>query len=130
LNLAGYYKGIEEALNDDFNSPKALAVIFDFVRDANKTLNESEHPSKEFLGELMSFLRKTAVGIFGIIQTEKSETVNPTLENELIELLINIRTHAKAAKNFQLSDTIRDELKKLGIVLQDSKEKTTYKKQD
>ena len=45
----------------------------------------------------------------------------------LIELLITLRTEAKQNKNYQLSDTIRDRLKELGVVLQDSKEGTSYK---
>ena len=130
FNLAGYYQTVEESLNDDFNSPKALAVVFDFVRDANRVLNETENPAKEFVNEIMSFVQKIVIGIFGIIHLDKSNAADPTLENELIELLISLRTQAKTAKNFQMSDFIRDELKKLGIVLQDSKEKTTYKKQE
>ncbi len=49
------------------------------------------------------------------------------LVNDLIELLITLRTEAKQNKNYQLSDTIRDRLKELGVVLQDSKEGTSYK---
>ena len=130
FNLAGYYQSVEEALNDDFNSPRALAVVFDFVRDANRVLNETENPAKEFVNEIMSFVQKIVIGIFGVVQLEKTNTTDPTLESELIELLLSVRTQAKASKNFQMSDFIRDELKKLGIILQDSKEKTTYKKQD
>jgi cysteinyl-tRNA synthetase len=50
------------------------------------------------------------------------------LEKILIELLIEIRTDAKKNKNYKLSDEIRDKLGEMGIILQDSKEGTTFKK--
>ena len=130
FDITHYYKLFEESLDDDLNSPKALAVIFDFVRDANKAMLGISNPSKEFITKIDEFLQKTAGGIFGILQSDKALTSGPTLENELIELLISVRNEAKLAKNFKVSDSIRDELKKLGIILQDSKEKTTYKKQE
>jgi cysteinyl-tRNA synthetase len=49
------------------------------------------------------------------------------LVNDLIELLITLRTEAKQNKNYQLSDIIRDRLKELGVVLQDGKDGTSYK---
>ncbi|MCH8325976.1 MAG: cysteine--tRNA ligase, partial [Bacteroidetes bacterium] len=48
-------------------------------------------------------------------------------EKELTELLIKLRQDAKAEKNYSLADKIRDELNAIGVVLEDSKDKTTYK---
>ena len=75
------------------------------------------------------FLDKTAVGVLGILDFDsfKSDS-SSSIENDLIDLLIQIRLDARKDKNFKLSDRIRDDLNKLGIVLQDSKDKTTYKK--
>jgi cysteinyl-tRNA synthetase len=125
-----YYQLFEEAMDDDFNSPKAIGVIFDFVRDINSEIIKHEKINLDFYKNAKQFLSKTAEGVFGILHfndLEKSD--GPSLENELIELLIELRAKAKIDKNYQLSDEIRDGLNKMGVVLQDSKSGTTYKKQ-
>jgi len=122
-----YYSDFEEAMDDDFNSAKALAVVFDFIKDVNRLFIEYPQLNKHLLQDVETFLQKTAVDVFGIASFEmKEETAS--LENELIELLIKLRNTAKVEKNFSLADKIRDELKSLGIQLLDSKEKTVYKK--
>jgi len=122
-----FYEEFEEAMDDDFNSAKALAVIFDFVKEVNRLFVEYPVIDKTFLEKVGAFLQKTANGVFGIAGNEKDDS-SASLENELIELLIKLRVSAKAEKNFALADKIRDELKVLGIQLLDSKEKTVYKK--
>jgi len=122
-----YYSDFEEAMDDDFNSAKALAVIFDFIKEVNRLFVEYPLLDKPFLEKVVHFIQRTAVDIFAIASFEKKEET-VSLENDLIELLIKLRINAKADKNFALADKIRDELKSLGIQLLDSKEKTVYKK--
>ena len=129
LNFEKYYTQFEEAMDDDFNSPKAIAVIFDFVKDVNSLITKHESISHEFYKEAKTFLVKTAEQVFGILHFEDLHSnEGPSLENDLIELLIKLRTSAKAEKNYQLSDQIRDGLKEIGITLQDSKTGTTFTK--
>ncbi len=124
-----FYKSFEEAMDDDFNTPQAVAVIFDFTREVNRIIAENENISKEFFTQVKDFLQKTASDVLGIVDFEAGKAESDgKLEGELIELLIKIRQEAKKDKNFKLADSIRDELKDLGIQLQDSKDKTTYKK--
>ncbi len=124
-----YKNNFESAMDDDFNSPQAVAVIFDFIRDVNKTIAENENISKEFYIKAKEFLTKTADGVLGIVDlSNQSKGADQSLENELIELLIQLRTDAKKEKNYALSDKIRNDLNALGIILQDSKDKTTFKK--
>lgn len=124
-----FESSFKSAMEDDFNSPQAVAAIFDFVKEVNKVLAESENHSSEFYKSVKSFLERTTSGVLGILSFDKqTESADAALENSLIELLINLRNDAKLAKNYALSDKIRDELKNLGVILQDSKEKTTYKK--
>jgi cysteinyl-tRNA synthetase len=73
------------------------------------------------------FLTKTADNVLGIVDFNKTTLGDDKLVGELVELLIRLRTEAKQNKNYQLSDSIRDRLKELDIVLQDSKEGTSYK---
>jgi cysteinyl-tRNA synthetase len=122
-----FYNDFEEAMDDDFNSAKALAVIFDFIKEVNRLFVEYPQLDKPFLEKVEKFLQKTAVDVFGIASFERKEE-SASLENELMEILIQLRITAKAEKNFALADKIRDDLKSLGIQLLDSKEKTIYKK--
>ena len=116
------------SMDDDFNSPQACAVIFDFIREVNRTISGNEKINTEFYSAVKNFLKQTAEGVLGILDFSKvSVQNNGELQNELIELFIKLRTSAKKEKNFALADTIRDELKEIGIALQDSKDKTTYK---
>ncbi len=119
----------ESAMDDDFNTPQASAVIFDFVREVNKTIAENENINVKFYNDVKEYLQNTAEGVLGILDfSNSSAQSNGELENDLIELLIKLRLDAKKEKNFALSDKIRDELKNLGIILEDSREKTSYKK--
>ncbi|MCE1190224.1 MAG: cysteine--tRNA ligase [Ignavibacteria bacterium] len=128
LDFKKYYASFEEAMDDDFNTPKGLAVLFDFVSEVNVALSNSEKPTKQFINNVQKFLKKTADGVFGILKTRKKQSGNPELEDKLINLLITLRTEMKLKKEYQIADLIRNELNGMGIQLQDTKEKTTYKK--
>ncbi len=122
------YDAFKEAMDDDFNSPKAIAVIFDFIKEANTFIAAGEGLTREFWEGVLEFLKKTADGVLGILRTEKAATSDSGLEDELIQLFIRLRIEAKKEKNYALSDKIRNELNELGIILQDTKEGSTYKK--
>ncbi len=128
FDFRNYYSAFENAMDDDFNSPQAVAVIFDFVKDVNKVLTDVQDVNVSFLNEAKNFLEKTAQNVLGIVDFSSSPNqYDNKLQNELIELLIDFRIKAKQQKNYALADEIRDSLNKLGIVLQDQKEKTTFK---
>jgi cysteinyl-tRNA synthetase len=128
FNFEKYYKDFESAMDDDLNTPQAAAVLFDFVRDVNKTIAENGKLTSDFYLMVKEFLSKTAQGVLGIVDLDKSQNEESSVEKDLIEFLIRLRTEAKKEKNFTLSDKIRDGLKELGIELKDSKDGTTYKK--
>ncbi len=128
LNFNKYKTGFQIVMDDDFNTSQAVAVIFDFVKDVNKVIGENTNINSAFYSEVKNFLQETAEGVLGIMDfTQKEETDMATKEKELIELLIKLRQNAKEEKNYSLADKIRDELKAIGVVLEDSKDKTTYK---
>jgi cysteinyl-tRNA synthetase len=126
FDFKNYYDQFAQAMDDNFNTPQAAAVIFDFIKEVNRIIAQNEKLSAGFLEGVKTFLDKTAEGVLGIINT-KSGTGSKSLENELINLLIELRLDAKRQKNYALSDKIRDDLKNLGVILQDGKDKTTYK---
>ena len=147
-----------KVMDDDFNTPQGMAVIFDFIKDVNKTIAESasggENINSEFFSKVKSFLEKTASGVFGILDFTKLDSgtdnlkligydvqliVKKHIDSNLSEIkteeeldkylnkILEVRSNAKKEKNFALADEIRNELNKLGIILEDSKEKTIYK---
>ncbi|MBN8545675.1 MAG: cysteine--tRNA ligase [Ignavibacteria bacterium] len=122
------YEAFKDAMDDDFNSPKAIAVVYDFIKEVNTIIASGQGLTREFYEGALEFLKKTAEGVLGILRTEKVEAADAGLEHELIELLIRLRIDAKKEKNYPLSDKIRNELNALGITLQDTKEGSTYKK--
>jgi len=127
LDFDKFKTAFSEAMDDNFNSPQAVAVIFDFIRDVNKLISETTKINSSFYTSVKNFLEITAGNVLGIIDfTKNKENDMATKEKELIELLIKLRQEAKAKKNYTLSDKIRDELKELGIVLEDTKDKTVY----
>jgi cysteinyl-tRNA synthetase len=131
FNFQHFEKRFTDALDDDFNTPQAVAVIFDFVKEANRTIAEKENLHLDFYIAARDFLIKTADNVLGIISFKEKEVKQDSLlENELIKILIDIRLKAKNEKNFQLADDIRKKLEILGITLKDTKEGTDFFKRE
>ena len=122
-------KRFEDAMDDDFNSPQAAAVIFDFVREVNKAIVENPEAGVGFFTDVKNFLKRTAQDVLGIIDLSGASAITDgKLERELIEFLLKLRNEAKQEKNYKLADRIRIGLNEMGIELKDTKESTTYKK--
>jgi cysteinyl-tRNA synthetase len=128
FDFAYFEKKFEESMDDDFNTPQTVAVIFDFVREVNKVITLNPNADPAFYKTVKDFLIRTAQDILGIIDFSASASSDGKLETELIELLIKLRQEAKQEQNYKLADKIRIGLNELGIELKDSKEKTTFKK--
>ncbi|NWG29060.1 MAG: cysteine--tRNA ligase [Ignavibacteriaceae bacterium] len=127
FDFQNFEKRFADALDDDFNTPQAVAVLFDFVKEVNKAIAENDNIHLNFYISVKNFLIKTADNVLGIISfEEKEEKKDSWLENELIKLLIDIRLKAKSDRNFQLADDIRKKLENFGITLKDTKEGTDF----
>ncbi len=110
------------AMNDDFNTPKAMAVLFDLAKVVNKS-NDSELAALLIkLGNQIGLLEQEATVFF------KSQPSVSSLSEAEIEQLILERNEARAHKNFARSDEIREMLSQQGIELLDSAEGTTWRR--
>jgi len=110
----------EEAMDDDFNTPKAFATIYEFIKKINSSLDNKQEillEAKETLLELL--------GILGLDFTKKEESGEIKL-NELMDLIINIRNKARKEKNYEISDEIRKKLTEAGIRLEDTPDGTRW----
>lgn len=123
-------KKFMEAMDEDMNTPQALAVIFDQIKETKKfSVNISNGEEAEALNYSYNSLGKKLEEVLGIVLFMEDENKNfknnDKLTGNLIELLIKLRADARKEKNFKLSDEIRDNLKELGIEIQDNKDGTT-----
>jgi cysteinyl-tRNA synthetase len=121
-----YVFAFESAMDDNFNTPKALAAVYDFVRDLNKFLSKNEKVPREVLENAKEFLKSTLTDVLGI-EVFSSQSGGSSKESFLMQILINLRNEAKKNKDYKTADEIRDKLKEAGIILEDSKDGTTYK---
>lgn len=129
LDFQKYRNDFITVMDDDFNTPQAVAVIFDFIKAVNTVVTKNEKINVEFFHEVKKFLKELAHEILGIIDLDDSHKgSDKSLENELIELLIKVRDILKIEKQFALADEIRNQLAKMGVQLKDTKSGVTFKR--
>ncbi len=117
-----FRKEFEEAMDDDFNTPKALAVLFDMVNRANKLIDSEEEMKMFILGTAMDTLEDIS-NVFGITFMQKELSIS---EQE-IEKMIKMRNEARRNKDFKKADKIREDLDRSGIIVEDQKGGTTWR---
>lgn len=108
-----YREQFISAMDDDLNTADAIASIFELVRDINTNV-VGKTPSKALVeGAIAMFDELT--GVLGLVYNRKTETLDSD-----VEALIEARTNARKEKNWAEADRIRDQLKEMGIVLEDT----------
>lgn len=120
-----------EAVNDDFNFPGGLVILFKLAKELEREGNIIVHQGKTEIPEAELFTQwqtlVTLAGVLGLEVEMKAETVNSEgLSEAEIEAKIQQRQQARQEKNFELSDRIRDELLSQGITLIDSRDGTRW----
>ncbi len=121
-----YKQNCFAAMDDDLNTPIALAHLFDAVRQINSVYAGTETIDNSNLTELKKLFHTFAFDIFGL--KKENEKSTESLEENLVSILLELRKEAKENKNYAASDAIRDKLKNIGIEIKDSKEATTWEK--
>lgn len=113
-------------MSDDFNTAKALAALFEITTLMNNFKagnHKTGELSKDSFDELLQHYKGFITEVLGL--QEEKESQDDKFDG-VVQLLIQVRQNAKEAKNYQLSDKIRDDLKALGVTLKDGKEGTDY----
>ena len=145
LDDAGRRERFDAAMNDDFNTAEAIAVLFDLARDINRSRESAPAQASRLAG-----LLRELGGVLGLLQDEadawlKSKPVSAEagvaaagdagaegqscgLSADAIETLIQDRLAARKARDWALADRIRDELKDQGVVLEDAAGGTTWRR--
>lgn len=128
-----HYAEFVEAMADDFNTPNALSVLFDLSRETNRAIK-----AEDWQASAKSYaILKALYDILAIVQHDvdaflKSDIglEKSTLSDAEIESQIQARADAKKAKDFALADKIRQDLLEQGIILEDSRQGTTWRRED
>jgi len=117
------------AMNEDFGTPEACAVLFDLVREINRLRESDVSAAAGLAGRL-----RELGDVLGVLQLEADDFLRAGAEGKVdaaqVEGLIQARLQARADKNWAESDRIRDQLTAMGVVLEDSKGGTTWRLAD
>ncbi len=120
------------AMDDDFNTPEALAVLFDLAAEANRMRAADSVAAGQRIGQL-----KSLAALLGLLEREPEQfmqagsmvNADTGYDPARIEALLQERLEARKTKNFKRSDAIRDELKAAGVILEDGPQGTLWRRE-
>ena len=124
-----YQQRFEQALNDDFNTANAVAVLFDLVREINRAKGKGQEKQHE-LASLLRYLG----GMLGLLQADPEEFLKSRvgqsdgLSDTAIDELVEARLQARGDKDWANADRIRDELSEAGIIIEDGSDGTRWRR--
>jgi cysteinyl-tRNA synthetase len=110
-----------EAMDDDLNTPRALASLHELARDINRARDEGR-PTGEAQGTLLEL-----ADVLGLTLAEPEADMSAA---PFIELLISLRNELRAAKQYELGDRVRSGLAEIGIALEDTPQGTGWKRRE
>ena len=121
-----YVTAFKESMDDDFNTPGALAVLFELAREINKLKAENQAEANKLASRL-----KQLAGVLGLLEQDPETFLQGDANNDEvaeIEALIKQRNEARAGKNWAAADEARNKLTAMGIVLEDGANGTTWRR--
>nr|MBN1230010.1 cysteine--tRNA ligase [Anaerolineae bacterium] len=119
-----------KAMNDDFNTPQALAALQNLTREVNTLLNSDQEVGRAVLDAIEDVYGNLGGTVLGIVPDKLTDAdLDMGRQDGLISLLIELRAEARANRNWAQSDLIRDRLVDLGVILEDRPDGTIYKLQ-
>jgi cysteinyl-tRNA synthetase len=131
----GHAARFKAAMDDDFNTPESMAVLFDLATELNRSRDAATAGLLKALAGILGLLRRDPDAFLqGVVVSEVANATD-AIESSItygkvrIEMLIEERLAAKKAKDFKRADAIRDELKVAGIVLEDSPQGTLWRRE-
>lgn len=127
-----YVNRFNQAMSDDFNTAEALAVLFELAKELNRAVKEEDNEAHIYYATLRHFTNILAIVQYPIDEFLKSDVGQHALElsDTAIEALIQQRVDAKKAKDYAGADAIRQNLLEKGIVLEDTRQGTVWRRAD
>jgi len=115
-----------EAMDEDFNTPRALAAFFDLSREVNRFLEEQKQVSAGLLKNVYDVFLELG-RVLGLFQKERARKVGEKLVDDLVNLLVGLREDLRLKGDYELSDEIRAKLLEFGVVVEDTSEGPKWK---
>ena len=147
-NIKKFKEQFEKAMDDDFNTPEAVGIIFNFINQSNKYLKNNKNPSPELckysleklveLGKILTLFQEkksseliddeeTLNELKKILKKYKRNIDENSIRN-IIKILLEVREKARERKDWETSDNIRNELEKIGYEIQDTSSGPVWRK--
>ncbi|QCE41975.1 cysteine--tRNA ligase [Psychroserpens sp. NJDZ02] len=126
VNIDAWKQKCYDAMNDDFNTPIAIANLFEGVKYINQIKEGTETISEKDLDTFKTTVNAFVFDILGLKNDKAAVGAGTDKLSGAVQLLIKLRQEARINKDFALSDQIRDELAEAGIQLNDGREGTTF----
>ncbi|HET89756.1 MAG TPA: cysteine--tRNA ligase [Chloroflexi bacterium] len=115
-----------EAMNDDFNTPQAIAALFDLNKEVNSLLTADQPLGRGTLSAIDGLYRDLGGKVLGIIPDDLTQNVGGELVTGLIEIILDIRQRYRDAKDWEEADRLRHQLAQIGIEVDDRPEGPTW----
>ena len=115
-----------EAMDDDFNTPVAISVLFDLARESNRRI-EAGKPSRDTLLACDAFYRDLGDGVLGLVPDDLGGAGAAGLTDDLMRILIELRAEFRSHKEWARADALRDQLSGIGVALEDGPEGTRWR---
>lgn len=125
IDIEDLKKRIFEAMDDDLNTPVVLSCLFEGVKFINSVIDGTEKINNKDLEELKILFSTIIFDILGL-KDENQIVSNEALTNDLMKIITDLRQDAKSKKDWATSDKIREELRKAGVIVKDTKEGITW----
>ncbi|MFC0322795.1 cysteine--tRNA ligase [Gallibacterium melopsittaci] len=121
-----FIDAFKTAMDDDFNTPGALSVLFDMARELNKLKAENDPQANAFAARM-----RELAGVLGLLYQDPETFLQAGLDDDetaIIEALIQQRNQARANKDWATADAARNKLNEMGVVIEDGANGTTWRK--
>ena len=116
-----------EAMNDDFNTRRALAALEELVSAVNTHADEYDEYDYQGLREAIETIEEFAGGVFGLTLSSGDDEGDVRIAEDLVELILSVRESEREAGNYERADELRDELEALGVDVQDTDDGATFR---
>jgi cysteinyl-tRNA synthetase len=118
---------VVEAMDDDFNTPQAIAALFDLNKNVNDLLNSGEALSQGTLTAISDLYSELGGRILGIVPDDLAQDTGGELVKGLMEIILDIRRQYRTSEEWEHADALRQRLIELGVVVEDRPEGPTWR---
>jgi cysteinyl-tRNA synthetase len=127
VSLEDYREEFRAAMDDDFNTPQAIAVLFDLVKEVNRTLEDDTDVSLGTLSAMDRIFRDFGGDVLGLLPEDLEARVGGKPVEGLVSYLLELRAEYREARDWQRADQIRSKLSELGIAIEDGPDDTFWR---